>query len=69
MNGYKCSCGFQFAGPGEFRNCEAFITEDGHSGVVCPKCGAQYVDGQRITCVDITGGTEREIAESMSENS
>ena len=44
----KCKCGFQFAGPGEFRNCEAFITHDGESGVICPKCNAHYVDGVQI---------------------
>jgi hypothetical protein len=46
----KCICGFKFSGPGEFRNCEAFITIMGQSGVVCPKCGRQYVNGLlRIT--------------------
>lgn len=44
----KCKCGFEFAGPGEFRNCEAFITDKGESGVVCPKCNATYMDGQEI---------------------
>ena len=39
----KCECGFEFSGPGEFRNCAAFVTEDGQSGVVCPDCGVQYV--------------------------
>ena len=43
----KCDCGFQFVEPGEFRNCEAFVTADGDSGVVCPDCGATYVMGQR----------------------
>jgi hypothetical protein len=46
--GMKCECGFEFAGPGEFRNCEAFITADGKSGVICPKCERTYVDGQEI---------------------
>lgn len=40
----KCKCGFQFAGPGEFRNCNAFIDGDGDSGVICPKCGKRYVN-------------------------
>jgi hypothetical protein len=44
----QCQCGFQFSGPGEFRNCAAFITQDGHSGVICPKCGRAYVDGQEV---------------------
>jgi len=44
----KCKCGFQFSGPGEFRNCEAFITEKGKGGVICPKCGTAYVDGIEV---------------------
>ena len=39
----KCSCGFKFALPGEFRNCDAFITKDGKSGVKCPDCGREYI--------------------------
>lgn len=39
----QCECGFKFAGPGEFRNCQAFIM-DGDSGVICPKCGKKYVN-------------------------
>ena len=30
----KCECGFEFAGPGEFRNCEAFVTKEGQGGVI-----------------------------------
>jgi len=41
----KCKCGFRFSGVGEFRNCQAFITKDGKSGIVCPDCGATYVEG------------------------
>jgi len=41
----RCECGFKFAGPGEFRNCEAFITEDGAGGVICPECKREYVSG------------------------
>ena len=41
-----CKCGFAFAGPGEFRNCEAFICPDGQSGVTCPECGTNYVNGE-----------------------
>ncbi len=37
-----CKCGFKFAGPGEFRNCEAF-TLNGESGVTCPDCGTKYL--------------------------
>jgi hypothetical protein len=40
---YKCECGFKFSGPGEFRNCEAFITNKGKSGVVCSDCGKKYL--------------------------
>lgn len=44
----KCKCGFQFAGPGEFRNCEAFIDGNGQGGVTCPKCNKHYVNGREI---------------------
>lgn len=47
----KCQCGFQFAGPGEFRNCPAFVTTEGKSGVVCPVCKAAYVDGRPVDLV------------------
>ena len=39
----KCECGFEFSGPGEYRNCEAFINKDGEGGVICPKCGNKYI--------------------------
>lgn len=39
----KCECGFKFAGAGEFRNCNAFVTSDGRSGVICPDCGKKYI--------------------------
>ena len=42
----KCECGFEFAKPGEFRNCGAFITNEGHSGIICPKCDNAYVEGK-----------------------
>ena len=45
----KCKCGFKFSGPGEFRNCEAFVTEEGNSGVVCPKCNQAYISGKPVT--------------------
>ena len=41
----ECKCGFEFSGPGEFRNCEAFVTKEGKSGVVCPECGDCWGDG------------------------
>ncbi len=44
----KCKCGFKFAGPGEFRNCEAFVTIKGESGIICPKCKRAYVNGQEV---------------------
>ena len=47
----KCDCGFQFSGPGEFRNCEAFITNDGKGGIICPDCDKKYVDGVEVKVV------------------
>jgi hypothetical protein len=47
-----CKCGFVFAGPGEFRNCEAFVTSQGRSVVVCPECKRMYVDGWEVKEVD-----------------
>lgn len=44
---WKCECGFQFAKPGEFRNCEAFVTKDGDSGIICPDCKMSYVKKQK----------------------
>lgn len=44
-----CRCGFEFAGPGEFRNCSAFIAESGRSGVICPRCGRQYVGEELVS--------------------
>jgi len=44
----KCKCGFQFSGPGEFRNCEAFITDRGESGIICPKCDKKYIKGIEV---------------------
>jgi len=38
----ECVCGFRFAGPGEFRNCEAYIDDDGNGCVICPDCGRHY---------------------------
>jgi hypothetical protein len=45
----KCKCGFKFSGPGEFRNCDAFITDKGESGVTCPKCQTNYVNDRKIS--------------------
>ena len=44
----ECKCGFKFSGPGEFRNCDAFVTDKGRSGVVCPKCDTAYIDGEEV---------------------
>jgi len=44
----NCSCGFKFSGPGEFRNCEAFVYKEGKSGIICPKCKKAYVDGVEV---------------------
>lgn len=37
----NCECGFKFSGPGEFRNCRAFMNK-GKFFVECPKCGKEY---------------------------
>ena len=50
--GMKCECGFQFSGAGEFRNCAAFVTKDGESGVICPKCGNQYLGDVLVGKID-----------------
>ena len=44
----RCDCGFKFSGPGELRNCEAFIADNGDSGVICPRCGDAYVSGRKV---------------------
>jgi len=44
--------GLNLAEPGEFRNCEAFITEDGNSGVICPECDRKYVNGEEVIIGD-----------------
>lgn len=44
----ECKCGFKFSEPGEYRNCEAFVTHDGRSGIVCPECDTKYVDGVEV---------------------
>lgn len=46
-----CDCGFKFAGPGEFRNCNAFTTKQGKSGIICPGCGKTYVDSVEVVLV------------------
>ena len=38
----KCKCGFKFAGPGEYRNCDAYRDKDGQWWIVCPQCGREY---------------------------
>ncbi len=50
----KCICGFKFSEPREFRNCNAFITADGKSGVVCPRCLKRYV-------INDTGSVQEQI--------
>lgn len=55
----KCKCGFQFAGPGEFRNCDAFVTKDGHSGVVCPECGTQYIGEKEVVTTEKKEGDKK----------
>jgi len=39
----RCECGYVFSGAGEFRREEAFISKDGKSGSICPRCGRKYV--------------------------
>jgi len=51
-----CKCGFEFSGPGEFRNCEAFVTVDGMGGVLCPRCKRAYLDGKEIKLPKETDG-------------
>ncbi len=51
----KCDCGFKFAGAGKFRNCEAFITSEGESGVTCPTCGKNYVNGLEVVLKEKSG--------------
>jgi hypothetical protein len=46
--GLICECGFKFSVAGEFRNCQAFLTKSGDSGVVCPKCNNAYIDGEYL---------------------
>jgi hypothetical protein len=44
----KCKCGFKFSGPGEYRNCQAFVNENGKSGIICPDCRTAYVEGSEV---------------------
>lgn len=44
----NCKCSFKFSGAGEFRNCEAFVTSKGESGITCPKCDTSYVNGAEV---------------------
>jgi len=44
----KCKCGFKFSGPGEYRNCQGFITTEGKSGIICPDCGTMYIKGKEV---------------------
>lgn len=62
----KCSCGFVFSGPGQFRNCEAFITDKGDSGVTCPECQASYVNGEEIRIAREPYDEEREAQEKAT---
>ena len=39
----KCKCGFKFSEPGEFRNCQCYINQDGKTISICPKCGNRYI--------------------------
>jgi len=59
----KCVCGFEFSGPGEFRNCPAFVTWDGKEGVICPTCGNAYIEG-----ILVNQGQEPESPETSQED-
>ena len=39
----KCECGFKFSGPGEFRNCDSYITSQGQHVLICPDCLKHWV--------------------------
>ena len=62
----KCKCGFKFSKAGEFRNCDAFITTNGRSGIICPACNRHYVDEIEIK---ITGTTypKKEIPKKIAK--
>jgi hypothetical protein len=49
---FWCDCGFKFADPGQFRNCDAFINEKGQGGVICPVCKKGYVSGVEVKVED-----------------
>lgn len=41
----KCECGFQFSGPGEFRNFQAVLMDIEGIPIwvnICPTCGKKY---------------------------
>lgn len=49
----QCKCGFKFAGPGNIRNCSAFINDEGEGGVICPECGeCQIVNNSELFPVE-----------------
>ena len=62
MHIIECKCGFKFSGPGEFRNCEAFIITGGYSGITCPKCETHYIDGVEYLFADDENTEELEEA-------
>jgi hypothetical protein len=49
---YECDCGWKFANAGEFRSSEAFTTNTGESGVICPDCGKHYIGDQLVIFED-----------------
>lgn len=47
MSDLICSCGFRFAGPGEYNNAEVDIILGAFpTTVCCPECGKWYIDGK-----------------------
>ena len=48
MTNPKCDCGFEFeCRPGHFRNFNVKMTAEGNDIMICPKCGAEYVQVRR----------------------
>lgn len=37
----NCKCGFKFSEPGEYRNTQSMMTNQGWV-VICPDCGTYY---------------------------
>ena len=65
---HTCTCGFRFSGAGELRNCGAFISDKGESGVVCPDCNQHYVyEGGIAVAVKIHEGDFGDMPDVVAE--